>query len=130
MEYQHQSSLLESPEKFSKRPPVEFGGNVFRRIYPVMANSVRMAFEGRSAATGEQPRWLKRAADVRVLGFSDRLGDTMLELEACRLGDAAEELYKQHRLFGDLPDPRETALNVMARAVQDVRSGNVESGRL
>lgn len=127
MNYQHQSILLESPEKFGKRPPFEFCGDVFRRIYPVMANSVRMAFEGRSAATGEQPKWLKRASDVRVLGFSDHQGDTLLELEAGRLGEAAEELYRQRQLWTELPDPNETALNVMARLVKDVRSGNAES---
>lgn len=127
MNYHHQTILLESAEKFGSRPPVEFCGDVFRRLYPVMANSVRMAFEGRSAATGEQPKWLKRASDVRVLGFSDRQGDTVLELEAGRLGEAAEELYKQRTLWTDLPDPNETALNVMARVMQDVRSGNAES---
>ena len=103
MDYLHQTILLESPDKFGKRPPVEFCGNVFRRIYPVMASSVRMAFEGRSVATGEQPRWLRNASDVRILGFSDQSGDTVLELEARRLGDAAEELYKQRQLWNDLP---------------------------
>ncbi len=127
MEYQHQSILLESSDKFGKLPPVELCGNVFRRIYPVMANSVRMAFEGRSTASGEQPKWLKRAADVRIVGFSDRRGDTVLELEACRLGDAAEELYQQRQLFSDLPDPKETALNVMARVMNHIRSGYEES---
>jgi len=126
-DYQHQTIVLESPDKFGKRPPFEFCGNVFRRIYPVMANSVRMAFEGRSAATGEQPKWLKRASDVRLLGFSDQNGNTVLELEARRLGDAAEELYQQRQLFNDLPDPRETAIHVMARVVNDIRSGNAES---
>src|SRR5258708_28010960 len=84
MDYQHQTILLECPDKFGKRPPVEFCGNVFRRIYPVMTNAVRMVFEGRSAATGEQPKWLRRASDVRILGFSDQHGDTVLELEARR----------------------------------------------
>ncbi len=92
-----------------------------------MASSVRMAFEGRSAATGEQPRWLRLASDVRILGFSDQSGDTVLELEARRLGDAAEELYKQRQLWNDLPGPEETALNVMARVLNDIRSGNTES---
>jgi hypothetical protein len=127
MDYQQQKILLESSDKFGKRPPIEFCGNVFRRISPVMTNCVRMAFEGRSAATGEPPKWLRRASDVRILGFSDQGGDTVLELEACRLGDAAEELYRQHRLWTDLPDPQETALHVMARFIRDVRSGNAES---
>ncbi|HMC32435.1 MAG TPA: hypothetical protein VKL99_16485 [Candidatus Angelobacter sp.] len=127
MEYQRQLILLESAEKFGGRPPVEFCGQVFRRLHPVMASSVRMAFEGRSTASGEQPRWLKRAADVRVLGFSDHRGNTMLELEAQRLGDAAEEIYKQRRLWNDLPAPEETAVNVMARVVHDIRMANAES---
>lgn len=129
MNYQRQSVLLQSPERFGKRPPMEFCGSVFRRIYPMMANSVRMAFEGRSTATGELPRWLKRAADVRVLGFEEQQGDTVLELEACPLGEAAEELYKQRRLWNELPAPEETAVNVMARVVNDVRSSNPESDR-
>ena len=129
MNYQRQSILIESNEKFGGRPPVEFCGNVFRRIHPLMANSVRMAFEGRSTATGEQPRWLKRASDVRVLGFSDHRGDTILELEAGKLGEAAEELYKQRKLWSDLPDPQETAIQVLARVVNDVRFANAESTR-
>lgn len=92
-----------------------------------MTSSVRMAFEGRSTASGEQPRWLKRAMDIRVLGFSDHRGNTMLELEAQRLGDAADEIYKQRRLCSDLPGPEETALNVMVRVVHDIRMANAES---
>lgn len=92
-----------------------------------MAHSVRMAFEGRSVATGEIPKWLKRASDVRIVGFADQQGDTILELEARPLGEAAEELYRQRQLWNDLPAQDETAVNVMARVVNDVRSANVES---
>jgi hypothetical protein len=120
--------LLQSAENFGNRPSLEFCGDVFRRIYPVMAQSVRMAFEGRSAATGALPEWLRRASDVRVLGFVEQRGDTLLQLEAPSLGDAAEELYRQRQLWSELPRQDETAIHVMARVVNDVRFGNTESG--
>jgi hypothetical protein len=129
MLYQPQSILLESPSKFGKRPPVEFCGNVFRRIQPLMTHSVRMAFEGRSAAMGAPPEWLKRAADVRILGFAEQNGNTLLQLEAPALGEAAEELYKQGKLWNDLPAPADTAVNVMARVINDVRNQNPDSPR-
>lgn len=61
----------------------------------MMAHSVRMAFEGRSASGGTPPEWLRRASDVRILGFAEHKGDTLLQLEACSLGEAAEALYRQ-----------------------------------
>ena len=94
-----------------------------------MAHSVRMAFEGRSVGVGPLPDWLKRSADVRVLGFSDREGDTLLELEALRLGEAAAELYEQPTLWNELPSQDDTAVTVMARAIDDVRNGNADSKR-
>jgi hypothetical protein len=121
MDYQTQSVLLQSRGKFGKRPPMDFCGDVFRRIHPIMFHSVRMAFEGRSAGVGTPPDWLKRASDIRILGFAEDHGDTLLELEARTLGGAAPELYKQKKLWNDLPSPEETALHVMSRVISDIR---------
>jgi hypothetical protein len=129
VDYQPQSVLLQSREKFGKRPPMDFCGDVFRRIHPIMSHSVRMAFEGRSAGVGAPPDWLKRASDIRILGFAETDGDTLLELEARTLGDAAPELYKQKKFWDDLPGPEETALNVMSRVMSDVRNKNPDSAR-
>jgi len=55
MDYQRQRILLQSTEKFGNRPSVEFCGSVFRRIYPVMANSVRMALKDMSIQAPNLP---------------------------------------------------------------------------
>jgi hypothetical protein len=63
------------------------------------------------------------------LGFAEANGDTLLNLEARTLGDAAPELYKQKKFWDELPAPEETALNVMSRVMSDVRNGNPDSAR-
>jgi hypothetical protein len=94
----------------------------------MMASSVRMAIEGSSSPVGAPPSWLRRAADVRILGWAEGTdGATILNVEAPRLGEAAEEVYRQPALWDTKPDPNETALNVFARAANEVRQGNKES---
>lgn len=94
----------------------------------MMASSVRMAIEGSSSPVGAPPNWVRRAADVRVLGWDEgETGATILHLEAPPLGDAAEEIYRQPALWETKPVPEDTALNVFARAAKEVRTGNAES---
>jgi hypothetical protein len=93
-----------------------------------MTASVQMAIEGSSAHVGAPPAWLRRAADVRVTGWTEGDGcSTLLHVEAPQLGDAAEELYEQQTLWETRPAPEDTAVNVFARAAREVRSENMES---
>lgn len=87
-----------------------------------------MAIEGSSSQAGAPPVWLRRAADVRVLGWEETSdGATILDVEAPRLGEAAEEIYRQPAFWDTKPAPEETALNVFARATREIRIGNQDS---
>jgi hypothetical protein len=127
LNYTEQQILIETTEGYGRRPPMDFCGNVFRGFAPMLGYSVRMALEGASNSHGAPPAWLRRAADVRVTGFSGRGSATVLHLEAPRLGEAAEEIYAQDILWETRPAPAETAVTVLARALEDVGNANVES---
>jgi hypothetical protein len=127
LSYEQQQILIETKEGYGRRPPMDFCGAVFRGFAPMLGYSVRMALEGASNSFGAPPAWLRRAADVRVTGFSGKGSATVLHLEAPRLGEAAEEIYAQDTLWETRPAPGETAVTVLARALEDVRNANVES---
>jgi hypothetical protein len=127
MSYQRQEIVIETKENYGSRPPMDFCGAVFRGVAPMLGYSVRMALEGASSSLGAPPVWLRRAADVRVTGFGEKSGATILNLEAPMLGEAAEELYAQDTLWETKPAPTETALNVLAHVLDDVRKANAES---
>ena len=127
MNYQQQEIVIETTENYGGRPPVDFCGLVFRGFSPMFGYSVRMALEGSSSSVGAPPLWLRKATDVRITGFSEESGATVLNLEAPMLGEAAQELYAQDTLWETKPSPKETAVNVLARVLQDVGNANVES---
>ena len=120
--------LLRTNEAYGRRLPLEFCGDLFRRHSPMVTSSVRMAIEGTSSPVGAPPAWLRRAADVRVLGWTDTAeGDTVLQIEAPPLGEAADEIFRQTAFWDTKPAPEDTALNVFARAAREVRIGNPDS---
>jgi hypothetical protein len=125
--YQAQSLVIDTKGKYGKRVPMDLCGDLFRQLYPMMGHSVRMAVEGTSATVGAQPAWLHRASDVRVLGFSEKHGKTLLKLEAPTLGDAAKDLYSQNAFWETRPPQEDTAINVFARVMLEVRKSNLES---
>jgi hypothetical protein len=128
MRYQEQEIVLHTEARYGKRLPLDFCGDVCRQLAPMMLGSVRMAIEGTSSHVGAPPLWLRQASDVRLVGISERgQGDTTLHLEAPPLGEAAEELYKQQTLWETKPAPQDTAVNVLARVMRDVRTGDPES---
>ncbi|HMD97698.1 MAG TPA: hypothetical protein VKM93_10270 [Terriglobia bacterium] len=127
MSYRQQEILIETNENYGRRPPMDFCGAVFRGFAPMLGYSVRMALEGSSSSVGAPPSWLRKAADVRVTGFAERAGATILNLEAPLLGEAAQEIYSQNTLWETKPAPNETAVNVLARVLGDVRDANDES---
>jgi hypothetical protein len=121
--------VLHTQEGYGGRLPLDFGGDVLRQLAPMMLSSVRMAIEGTSSHLGAPPKWLRLASDVRLVGISGRRNrDTVLHLEAPALGEAAEEIYEQGRLWETRPAPEETAVNVFARVTREVRRGDPESG--
>ena len=128
MRYEEQEIVLRTEARYGRRLPLDFCGDVCRQLAPMMLGSVRMAIEGTSAHVGAPPLWLRQASDVRLVGISEKgRGDTTLHLEAPPLGEAAEELYKQQTLWETKPAPEDTAVNVLARVMRDVRTGDPES---
>jgi len=126
--YQEQQIVLHTEGGYGKRLPLDFSGDVFRQLSPMMSSSVRMAIEGTSSHVGAPPGWLRRASDVRFLGLSEGKDcATVLHLDAPRLGEAAEEVYKQGSLWETKPAPDDTAVNVFARVTREVRQGNPDS---
>jgi hypothetical protein len=128
LRYQQQNIVLHTEPGYGARLPLDFGGNVFRQLSPMLSSSVRMAIEGSSAHVGAPPMWLRRASDVRFLGLSE--GDesaTILHLEAPTLGEAAEEIYAQGTLWETKPARDDTAVNVLARVTTEVSRGNPDS---
>ena len=129
MNYQHQEIFVESRDGYGKRPPMEFCGSVFRGLFPMLGSSVRMAIEGASSSAGAPPSWLRRASDVRVVGVSGRDAATIFHVEAPPLGEAAKEVYLQDSLWETKPAESATAINVVARVIDDVASTDAESNR-
>ena len=127
LRYQVQSLVIDTKEKYGKRVPMDLCGDIFRRLAPMMGHSVRMAIEGTSATVGAQPMWLRKASDVRVIGFDENRGSTLLNLEAPPLGEAAKELYTQNAFWETRPSEQDTAVNVFARVMLEVRKANAES---
>ena len=95
----------------------------------MLGNSVRMAIEGASSSAGAPPAWLRRAADVRVTGVSGRDADTIFQVEAPPLGEAARDVYLQDALWETRPPETATAINVVARVFDDVARADPESSR-
>ena len=86
-----------------------------------------MAMEGSSVAQGRPPGWFQRASDLRFTGYSHQGDDTLIGLEVPLIGEAAEELYRQQKLWDTRPDPEQTALEVLRRVVDEVAVENAES---
>lgn len=128
MRYEQQQIVLHTEAGYGRRLPLDFSADVFRQLAPVMVSSVRMAIEGTSTHVGAPPGWLRRASDVRFSGISEGANcDTILHLEAPLLGEAAEEVYQQTKLWDTRPAPEETAINVFAHVTREVRAGNPDS---
>ncbi|MBM4042122.1 MAG: hypothetical protein FJ290_26800 [Planctomycetes bacterium] len=92
--------------------------------------TVSMAFRYTSRERGRPPAWLVAATTVRFADMSPGDGFTRLHFEAPRLGEAAEEPYKQGELFPESrPAPSDTAFDLIGDVVQDIRSAKRDSWR-
>jgi len=96
-------------------------------IPPLVEGSLRMAIEGASVAQGRPPGWFQRASDIRFVGYDRQVDDTVIILQIPRIGEAAEELYRQRELWDTRPNPEETAFEVLQHVVNEVAAENGES---
>jgi hypothetical protein len=94
-----------------------------------LQDAVRMGFLHSSRATGRISSSLKAAADVRYLGHSGADDTTLLHFEVASFGSVAAELFDQQWLWNDGPKPEDTAFELLAAALSDVRRRRKDSSR-
>jgi len=127
LNYEQRILRLQTPPEFRHRLPLEVCGRVFSGIPPLVEGALRMAIDGASVIQGRHPAWFQRASDIRLTGYDHQGADTLLILELPKLGEAAEELYKQHEFWDTRPKPELTAFDVLRRVVDEVAIENGES---
>ena len=89
-----------------------------------------MGFLHSSRTTGRIPSILHRAADVVYTGHSGKTdGITELHFEVPEFGSAAEELFAQKQLWDSGPRPEQTAVDLLAVTLSDVRQMAKDSTR-
>lgn len=95
-----------------------------------LQDAVRMGFLHSSRAKGRLPLGVRAASDVRFIGLAAVDGEaTLLRFEIPTFGEAAADYFKQAQLWEDGPKPEETAFELFAGALDDVRSRRAESNR-
>jgi len=129
MRYESRLLRLQTDSEYSERLPLDVCGDLLRQLKPLLTYSVRMAVEGSSVGFGRMPGWLASASDVRLAGYGSDRDDTLIQLAAPTLGDAAPELYEQRQLWPTKPDPLYTAVDVFSDVVGDVALQNLDSVR-
>jgi hypothetical protein len=127
LNYQPQVLRLQTNHDYCKRLPLDLCGDIMRTVKPLATHSVRMAVEGSSVARGTRPNWLDSASDIRFIDYSSEGEDTLLHVEAPRLGEAAHEIYEQGELWDTKPAAEATAIDVFGQVISEVAAANPES---
>jgi hypothetical protein len=104
-------------------------GSVLRCVEPLLRDAVNMAFRYKSRVKGRKPDWLKRATTVRFADVSDGDDCTRLHFEVPRLGEAASDLYQQHKLFETPPDEKDTCFDLVGDVFRDILDRPRDSDR-
>lgn len=95
-----------------------------------LQDAVRMGFLHSSRAKGRLPKGVRAAADVRFIGLAGADENaTLLRFEVPTFGEAAADYFAQGQLWEDGPREDETAFELFASAIDDVRSRRSESNR-
>jgi hypothetical protein len=103
---------------------------VLAQVRGSLQDSVRMGFLHSSRAKGRLPRGVRAAADVRFIGLAAADENaTLLRFEVPTFGEAAADYFAQGQLWEDGPKEDETAFELFASAIEDVRSRRSESNR-
>lgn len=124
------SFRLEGPSGLGAKPRPELIGPVLTHLHDTLQDAVRMGFLHSSHPRGRIPRGIKAAADVRYIGHS-QVDDnaTLLRFEVSPFGDVAADLFKQARLWDDMPTPDQTAFELLGAALDDIGTRREESNR-
>ncbi len=121
---------LRGPEGLGAKPRPELIGPVLARVRETLLDSVRMGFLHSSHARGRIPGCLQRAAEVRFIGHAGgNNASTLLRFEVPQFGSVAEELFEQGQLWDNGPKPEQTAFELLAESLRDVREQAKDSNR-
>lgn len=124
------SFRLEGPSGLGAKPRPELIGPVLTHLHDTLQDAVRMGFMHSSQARGRIPKGIKAAADVRYIGHSQADDNaTLLRFEVSPFGDVAADLFKQTRLWDDMPTPDQTAFELLGAALDDIGTRREDSNR-
>ena len=84
--------------------------------------TTRLVATGVGVGKGARPQWLSSTIDFTITGLKS--GSTTIQLEAPRLGDTAHEQFAQEDLWRKQPNMDETALDLVAQAVNETQLDN------
>lgn len=100
------------------------------QVHDTLLDSVRMGFLHASRTRGRIPSMLQRAAEIHYTGHSSGPSDsTLLHFEAPEFGDVASDLFRQGQLWDAGPKPDQTAFDLLAESLRDVRHFEKDSVR-
>ncbi len=121
---------LRGPEGLGAKPRPELIGPVLSSLHATLLDTVRMGFLHSSRTTGRIPSALHRAAEVVYTGHTGKTdGVTELHFEVPQFGSAAGELFAQGQLWETGPQPEQTAVDLLAVTLGDVRQMAKDSTR-
>lgn len=121
---------LKGTKGLGAKPRPELIGPVLNRVHGTLLASVRMGFLHSSHSRGRVPSLLHRAADVHYLGHSGgEDNSTILRFEVPQFGSVAEEFFVQGQLWETGPKPHQTAFDLLAASLHDVRIKSQDSER-
>ena len=121
---------LRGQSGLGKKPKPEVIGPVLTHLHDTLQDSVRMGFLHSSRATGRIPASLRAAAEVRFVAHSSSSDNvTILRFEVPLLGEAAPDWFQQKLLWEEGPKRNETAFDLLAGALTDVKKRRKESSR-
>ena len=121
---------VRGPSGLGASPRPELVGPLLAGLHDTLVDSVRMGFLHTSRMRGRIPRGLEAAANVRFVGMEGSGDDlTKLHFKVARFGDVAGELFDQRQLWDDGPKPEQTAFDLLALSLGDVRNQRGDSSR-
>ena len=125
-----QTFELHGPSGLGASPRPELVGSLLTGLHDTLVDSVRMGFLHTSRVRGRIPKGLEAAANVRFVGMEGSGDDvTKLHFQVARFGDVAGELFDQRQLWDDGPKPEQTAFDLLALSLGDVRNQRGDSSR-
>ncbi len=89
--------------------------------------STRLLAMGESVGKGPKPKWLDATTDFTVTGLAS--GSTVLGIGAPCLRDTAHEVFAQQEFWREQPDLDQTALELAALAVEEVKDDDSAGDR-